>query len=179
RILLVASLGGGFGAVFGVPLAGAVFAMEVQAVGRIRYEGLVPALTASLVGDLVLRGLGYVHEPRSALMFHLNAWVVIRVAIAGLAFGLASAAFVELTHLVQRLVGLLRWPPLRPVLGGFALLALIGLFGRDYLGLSLPLVDHALAGDHTGATVFALKLIFTAITLGSGFPGGEVTPLFV
>ena len=51
--------------------------------------------------------------------------------------------------------------------------------GYDYLGLSLPLIDRSLAGDQLSFAVFALKLLFTAITLGSGFPGGEVTPLFV
>ena len=57
RIMLITALAGGFGAVFGVPVAGCVFALEIQSVGRMRYDALVPALTASLVGDLVVRGL--------------------------------------------------------------------------------------------------------------------------
>jgi H+/Cl- antiporter ClcA len=68
---------------------------------------------------------------------------------------------------------------LRPVIGGVAVVALAALFGRDYLGLSLPLVDRALAGDRLSFAVFALKIVFTAVTLGCAFPGGEVTPLFV
>ena len=65
-LLLLASLAGGFGAVFGVPLAGAVFAMEVPALGRVRYEAIVPTLTAAIVGDLVVGGLGYEHALRPA-----------------------------------------------------------------------------------------------------------------
>ena len=63
RLLLIAALAGGFGSVFGVPLTGFVFALEVQAVGRIRYDAIVPAFTASLVGDMVVRGLGVHHTP--------------------------------------------------------------------------------------------------------------------
>lgn len=180
RLLLIAALGGGFGAVFGVPLAGAVFALEVQAVGRVRYEALVPALGASIVGDLVVAGLGYDHDVRPQIDVGLDAWLVARVAVAGLAFGLTAAAFVELTHgvraLVRRFVG---WAPLRPALGGLATLALMGMFGRDYLGLSLPLIDDALSGAETGWWVPVLKIVFTAVALGCAFPGGEVTPLFV
>jgi H+/Cl- antiporter ClcA len=70
-------------------------------------------------------------------------------------------------------------PELRPVVGGLATLGLVALFGRDYLGLSLPLINDTLAGHHPVVAAFALKALFTAVALGSGFPGGEVTPLFV
>ena len=180
KMLLIAALAGGFGAVFGVPLAGAVFALEVQSIGRIRYEALVPALTASLVGDLVMSGLGYEHYARQQFDVTLNAALVGKVAVAGLVFGLAGAAFAELTHAIKRLMASrVGWPPLRPVIGGVAVIGLAGLFGQDYLGLSLPLIDRALAGEQLSFAVFALKIVFTAVTLGCAFPGGEVTPLFV
>ncbi len=179
RVLLIASLGGGFGAVFGVPLAGAVFALEVQSIGRVRYEALVPALTASVVGDLVVGGLGYEHHRRPQLDVSLDVGLVLRVAAAGLLFGLAGAAFVELTHGIKRLMARVSWSPARPVVGGVGVVVLATLFGRQYLGLSLPLIDRALAGDRLGFAVFALKIVFTAVTLGCAFPGGEVTPLFV
>ncbi|CAB4910198.1 MAG: voltage-gated chloride channel protein [Actinobacteria bacterium] len=180
RLLLISSLGGAFGAVFGVPLAGAVFALEVQTIGRIRYEALVPALTASLVGDLVVQGLGYDHEVRRQFDIPLDGVLLAKVAIAGVAFGLTAAAFSALAHAIKGLLArVLPWSPLRPFVGGVALLALVLLCGHDYSGLSLPLVDRSLAGEHLSFVVFALKLLFTAITLGSGFPGGEVTPLFV
>ncbi|MFN8051517.1 MAG: chloride channel protein [Acidimicrobiales bacterium] len=179
RMMLIASIAGGFGSVFGVPLAGAVFALEVQTVGRVRYDALVPALTASIVGDLTVRGLGHVHAVRPQLTIDLTVPLVLEVAAAGLAFGLASVAFIELTHSIKRLASRLRWSPARPVIGGVATIALAMLFGRDYLGLSLPLIDNALAGASVSLAVPLLKIVFTALALGCGFPGGEVTPLFV
>lgn len=180
RLLLVTALAGGFGAVFGVPLAGAVFALEVQSVGRIRYEALVPALAASLIGDLVVHGLGYDHAALPQMDIPLDGVLLAKVAVAGLAFGLAGAAFAELTDGVKAfLAGRIGWAPLRPVVGGVGVVGLAALFGHDYLGLSLPLIDRSLSGDHLSFAVFALKILFTALTLGCGFPGGEVTPLFV
>jgi H+/Cl- antiporter ClcA len=180
RMMLIASLAGGFAAVFGVPLAGAVFALEVQSIGRVRYEALVPALAASIVGDLTVSGLGYEHGPLPQLAAHLNVALAGKVALAGLAFGLAGAAFVELTHLIKQLM--LRrvgWHPLRLVVGGVGVLVLALIFGTEYCGLSLGLSDAALLGRSMGFDVFALKIVFTAVTLGCFFPGGEVTPLFV
>lgn len=180
RLLLIAAIAGGFGSVFGVPLAGAVFAMEVQSIGRVRYEALVPALAASIVGDLVVGGLGHHHPLRQQLELPVDGILFAKIAVAGLAFGLASTAFSWLTHSVKTLTGRhIGWPPARLAVGGLATIALVSLVGRDYLGLSLPLIDQTLAGHDPGFDAFALKLVFTAIALGCGFPGGEVTPLFV
>jgi H+/Cl- antiporter ClcA len=179
RILLIASLSGGFGAVFGVPLAGAVFGMEVQAVGRMRYDALIPALTASVVGNLVVQGLGHDHVLRPELVGSIDATLALKVALAGTVFGLVSILFIEATHLLKRVMDRVGWPPLRPMVGGFATLALVGAFGTDYLGLSLPLIGEALRGQETSLAVPVLKLVFTVVALGCAFPGGEVTPLFV
>ncbi len=182
RVLLIAALSGGFGAMFGTPMAGAIFGLEVQAVGRIRYDALVPALTASIVGNQVMLGLGITHELHRRIAFiDLTPALAGKFVVAGVAFGLCGALFIELTHAIKVLVkAALPWAPSRPVLGGIAVLVLMVLVGtRQYLGLSLPLADAALAGQQMGFQVFALKLVFTAVTLGSGFQGGEVTPLFV
>jgi H+/Cl- antiporter ClcA len=180
RLLLIAAIAGGFGSVFGVPLAGAVFALEVQAVGRVRYEALVPALSASIVGSLVVRGLGVHHAVRPQFDPPVDGVLFLKIAAAGLVFGLVSTAFTSLTHLVRALaVRALPWPPARLAAGGLATIMLVALIGRDYLGLSLPLIDETLAGHDPAVMAFALKLLFTTIVLGCGFPGGEVTPLFV
>ena len=180
RMILIASLAGGFGAVFGVPLAGAVFALEVQSIGRVRYEALVPALTASLIGDGIVRGLGYHHDVYRQLTVHVNAALVGKVAVAGVAFGLAGAAFAWLTEwLKERTADLIPWLPARAAVGG--VLAVIGilLLGREYSGLSIGLIAQSLAGQHVASYAFAAKLGLTALCLGFGFVGGEVTPLFV
>jgi H+/Cl- antiporter ClcA len=183
RILLISALAGGFGAVFGVPVAGCVFALEIQSVGRMRYDALVPALTASLVGDLVVRHFGVLKGAYPTLgPVTVNPALVAKVAVAGLAFGLAALVFAELIHGVRRVFeSTPLWPPLRPFVGGLMIVALTYLVGsRAYLGLSVPLIDQSLAGGIGVVTfAFAFKLIFTSISLGAGFPGGEVTPLFV
>jgi H+/Cl- antiporter ClcA len=180
RLLLIAALAGGFGAVFGTPLAGTVFALEVQRRGWARYEALVPSLAAALVGHLMFGWLGHEHAVLPQLTPQVDAWLAARMAAAGLLFGLTAALLVELTHGLRILVGrLIRWEPLRPAVGGVAVIGLVGLFGRDYLGLSLPLIDDALNGAESSWAVPALKLLFTVVVLATSWPGGEVTPLFV
>ena len=182
RIIMIAAMSAGFGALFGVPLAGAVFGLEVQSVGRLRYEGLVPALTAALTGDLVVQGLGIDHVATPELLgVDLGGGALLRYVALGIAFGLVGIAFIAAVHGLKHLgARLFAWPPARPILGGLVVIALTLLVGnRDYLGLSLPLAENALAGAETGGSVFALKLVFTAVTLGFGFYGGEVTPMMI
>jgi len=162
-------------------VAGFVFGMEVQSVGQIRYEGIVPCLVAALVGDWVTRSLGvsHSHYPEIAQV-GLDLFVLLKIAAAGVMCGLVSLLFVELTHAIKFITGELQLRLLRPVLGGVAVLALTALLGtQDYLGLSLPLIQRSVQGQDVATFAFLLKLIFTAITLGTGFLGGEVTPLFV
>jgi H+/Cl- antiporter ClcA len=169
--------------VFGVPFAGWAFALEVRTGGRLRLDAWLPALVASFVGDAVVRGLGVEHTPLPELTdVHLSVALVAKVALAGLAFGLAGRVFVAATHgLKAWCARRLPWEPLRLMTGGIAVIALMIVVGnRDYLGLSLPLMVQAVAGGAgVVAGAFALKLLFTVVTLGTGFPGGEVTPLFV
>lgn len=184
RMLLIASVSGGFGAVFHVPLAGAVFGLEVQSVGRIRYDALVPALAASIIGNVVALGIGLPYDPTPTVQLSevpLELGLLAAVALAAILFGLISVVFIELTYAIKRAgTRLLRWSPARPLVGGLVIVALaLALGTNDYLGLSLPLIDTALTGGELLAGAFALKLLFTAITIGTGFQGGEVTPLFV
>ncbi len=182
RLLIMAGIAGGFGSVFGTPVAGFVFGMEVQSVGRIRYEGIIPCLVASVVGDLVTRAWGVTHAHYPALAnIEIDPILLIKVALAGIAFGLCSILFIELIHGVKHLHSRwLKYPPLRPLVGGLAILGMTFLVGhRDYLGLSLPLIQSSVNGTGVATFAFLLKLVFTCVTLGSGYMGGEVTPLFV
>jgi len=179
-LMLIAAIAGGFGAVFGVPVAGAVFALEVQRVGRVRYEAIVPAFVASFVGDAVVRGLGvththYPHMPDIAWSASM-AW---KVALFGLIGGLIAMLFVHLTRFIKdSLKKYVAWYPARPVIGGVVLAVLIISFGwRDYSGLSIPLAVEAMNGSVAGQ--WGTKLILTSITIGAGFVGGEFIPLFV
>jgi H+/Cl- antiporter ClcA len=182
RQLLAAGVAGGFGSVFGTPVAGAVFGLEFVVLGRIEYGALIPALTASLVGDLTTRALGIGHTrypaaPHLALTpLLLGKWLVFAAAVA-----LATTAFIELLHfLKKRGEKLAPRLPVRMFLGGLAVIALWKLSGTsDYLGLGVPVFVRAFEDPHLPPAAFAWKLVFTAVTLGSGFLGGEVTPLFL
>ena len=179
RELLVAALAGGFGSVFGIPAAGAVFALEVQTIGRLKYEAVLAAFTASFAADQVVRSLGHEHALRPQLSVDLDAWMAARVAVVGAACGAAAALFIWATHRVKRLVAPIGYPPLRGVATGIAVVIGSMVFGREYLSLSLPLADEALAGAQVMALAWLIKLVFTSVSLGGGLPGGEVTPLFV
>lgn len=196
RTLMMAGVAAGFGAVFGTPLTGAVFAMEVLAVGRMSYEAIVPCLVASIIGDWACGAWGVRHTryhigsfPELALVHtvpHLDWSLAGKVALAAIVFGLASVLFAELAHgLHKAFKVVVPWPMFRPVLGGVIIIGLVYALGtRDYLGLGVTSPDpHAVTilssfagGAHTWSWWW--KILFTAVTLASGFKGGEVTPLF-
>lgn len=182
RLLLMAGISGGFASVFGTPVAGFIFGMEVLSVGRIRYTAMVPCLAAAYVGDMTTRlwGIGHTHYPVMQAL-GLEPVLLLKIALAGICFGLISTVFVELTHGIKSLYGRsVPYPPLRPLIGGLVIIALVWLLNtHDYLGLSLPLILDSMNGNGVFWLAFLVKLVFTAITLGSGFLGGEVTPLFV
>jgi H+/Cl- antiporter ClcA len=179
-LLLIAVFGGAFGAVFGVPASGAVFGIEVVALGVLRSDALVGSLTASVVGDRVSHALGIRHTPiRLPAVPALDLAFAARLLVLGIACGLAARAFIALTEAIRH-AGLrwIRLLPIRLAVGGLIVCALtIAVGSRDYNGLGLPLTDAALAGAGVAGGAFAWKLVFTAVTIGSGFPGGEVTPL--
>jgi len=177
----MSGISGGFGAVFGTPLAGMVFGLEVLAIGRIRYDALVPCFVASAVGDYVCRSLGIGHHSYAVgIVPNVTPSLVFWAGVAGVCFGAASLVFAELTHAIQRVMkAAVKRPWLRPAFGGAAVIGLTYLVGsRDYLGLSLPLIERSFTPHGVVLWAFALKILFTAVTLGSGFKGGEVTPLF-
>ena len=181
RQLLSAGIAAGFGSVFGTPIAGAVFGIEVIRIGRVDYDALLPALVASVVGDQVTRALGIVHTPYPTVA-HLAFTPVVaaRWLAFALAIALVTTAFVELLHFVKRR-GERHVPrlPLRMALGGAVVVALWQLSRTDdYLGLGVPTILRAFTDPHLDPAAFAWKLVLTAVTVGSGFLGGEVTPLF-
>ena len=179
RTLVAASLAGGWGSVFGVPFTGVAFALQVT--HHRRWRVLIPALASAWTGKLVVSAL----DADFGVRPHLDRpdwtlWTPFALALAGIGFGLMGRLFVLSIMAIRNRMGhRVRWPPVRAFIGGLATLALMALAGRDYLGLSLPLLGEALAGEPVDWWVPFLKLLFTAIALGTGFVGGEVAPLFV
>lgn len=194
RILLLAGVAAGFGSVFGTPLTGAIFAMEVLVIGRVQYHALIPVLVASMVGDFTCSAWGIHHSiyhidiaDGASLHPVFDGVLLAKVVLAAVAFGLASKLFAELTHgLQQGLKKIAPSAPLRAALGGALVIGLVYLVGtHDYLGLGVhgrtpESVTLLSAFNEGGATPWSWwwKLLFTAVTLAAGFKGGEVTPLF-
>lgn len=179
KILLAAGAGAGFGAAIGAPWAGVIFGMEVIAVGRLRLFAWFECLVASFVGYFTTLLLGAPHTiyPKFEIP-GLDPKTLFFVAIAGVAFGLTARGFAQLTHAVERLNGrFISYPPLKPFLAGILLVFLFNLEGTfKYVGLGIPVIQEALQ-EQTTFREPILKSIFTAITVGSGFKGGEFIPL--
>ena len=183
RIVLMMGVSAGFASVFGTPLAGTVFGLEVLALGSLSYEAIAPCLIAAFVGDLVTRAWHVKHTlytvdsvPGMAVSGLLSAMA------AGMAFGLMALLFSQLTHAIKHLAArLISWPPLRPFLGGAVVAAAVFAIGtahsRRFLGLGVPEIVAAFH-QPLPAYDFAVKTLFTSVTVGMGFKGGEVTPLF-
>lgn len=181
RILLMAGISAGFSSVFGTPLAGAIFGLEVLAIGRLRYDAIFPCLVAAIIGDQIPGLLG-VHHTLYTVPFvpTVSPMTLLATLAAGVAFGLVGMLFADITHGVGRWFKRhIKFPPLRPMLGGavVAILATIFLGADKYLGLGIPTIVQAFQQPLPGYD-FLGKLGFTALTLGAGFKGGEVTPLF-
>ncbi len=180
RLVLMAGISAGFAAVFGTPLAGAVFALEVLATGRMRYEALLSCVMAAVVADQVGLWWGVQHTAYAiGSVPHMTPWLLLAMGLAGVAFGLTGRTFAVGTHALsgwmkQRVT----YSPLRPMLGGVVVAGAVLLFGLDrYIGLGIPVMQESFA-QPLPATDFLGKMAFTIVSLGTGFKGGEVTPLF-
>ncbi len=180
RIILISGMGAGFGAVFGTPLAGAIFGLEVYHMGKIKYNAIFPAFASSFMADYVTRLYGVPHSHYiMGLVPSFDFQGLLITILAGLCFGLASLGFIKLTSSYSKLSSkYIKREYMRPFFGGIIILVIVGLLGTTkYLGLGLPTIAESFTLQQA-PYVFFFKLLLTAITLGAGFKGGEVTPLF-
>ncbi len=178
-IYLTAAIAAGFGGVFGTPLAGALFSLEICIAGKIKYAALFQVVAASILADLVTKYWQVHHTPYSiGVVPPITYLGFLYAIIAGAAFGLCSAVFTSALQKVSGWLGTyVRFAPFRPFIGGIIVLGLIGLFGTSFIGLGIPSIVAAFLAP-LPPTHFLLKILFTVVTLGTGFKGGEVTPLF-
>ncbi len=191
RILLMAGVAAGFGSVFGSPVAGTVFALEVLVTGRMQYDALIPCFIASLVAHwtCLAWGVGHTHYHVEVSASILKPDVILmgKTLLAAALFGLAASLFSWSSHKLALIFA--RFIPraeLRPVAGGLLVIGMFLLAGTgDYLGLgvlgdrpdAITLPTMFTSAD-IPASAWAWKLAFTVVTLAVGFKGGEVTPLF-
>jgi H+/Cl- antiporter ClcA len=181
RILLMSGLSGGFASVFGTPLAGTVFGLEVLAVGTIQHNALFPCLVAAVVGDRITLILGLHHTAylHAAVVPTVRVMGLISAIVAGAIFGIVAMIFAKLTHRINHVFkNKISYPPLRPAIGGVIVALAVWAVGTTkYIGLGIPTIVDAF-NIPLPPWDFAAKIAFTTLTLGAGFKGGEVTPLF-
>ncbi|BAU52760.1 voltage-gated chloride channel family protein [Mucilaginibacter gotjawali] len=198
RMVLIAGIAAGFGAVFGTPLTGAVFAMEVLTIGRIQYDALLPALIAAVVADITVGAWHVTHVQYHIAAFthttnalngylHFDMLLLGKVIVASAAFGLASFLFAGMVNEIKNVcLKLFKYKWMIPVFGGLAIIGLTLLIGKhDYLSLGVDAehpgavtIPSAFSAGGADTWSWLWKTVYTTVTLGTGFKGGEVTPLF-
>lgn len=180
RIVVMCGMAAAFSALFGTPITAAVFAMEVVSVGVMYYVAMVPCLLSSCTAALVAHGfdLHGVHGYFVPDALELNALPLLQVSALGVLCALLSILFCEAMHLSHRLYAqYIPDPLLRGLVGGALVLALTLLAGsQTYNGAGDAVIRRLLAGDTIPEGAF-LKILFTALTLGAGFRGGEIVPV--
>jgi H+/Cl- antiporter ClcA len=180
RTLLMAGISAGFGSVFGTPLSGAVFGLEVLTIGSVGYDAIFPCFVAAFIGDYTTHRCGVHHTIYTVTQISPVGPITILAAIAaGIAFGLTALLFARSTHAIAGLFKRhVSYPPLRPFLGGILVaMAVFAIGTTKYIGLGVPTIVAAFS-QHLPRYDFAAKFAFTTLTLGASFKGGEVTPLF-
>lgn len=180
-IIIISGVSSGFGVVFGTPIAGTIFGLEVSNVGRMRYEAIIPCLIASYIGNSIATLFKVTH-----IDYHMeevaanNPTVFLKVIICAILFGLVSKLFSEATHYLKKYFSKkLTKDYIKSFVGGMIIIVFVLVINdRSYLGLSLDLLSKSFE-QPVESYSFIIKLLFTSITLATGFQGGEVTPLFV
>ena len=171
-------MSGVFAALFGTPLTATVFALEVISVGVLYYAGLVPCLTAALTGYLVSVLMGVPPTRFTVTVPGLEVRTMLLVMVLALLCAVVSILFCRGLHGVEHLLKrTLKNPYLRVVVGAAVLIGLTLLTNGDYNGAGMEVIGRAIAGQ-ADPWAWVWKLLFTAITIGCGFKGGEVVPSF-
>lgn len=180
RKLVVCGISGGFAAVFGTPISGALFGMEVLFLGRVMYDVIVPSFVSGIVSyqTAKLWGINYEYFPLRIEFGDIRHFLTISL-VSGVFFGIVAILFIETLRILEKVFNKLKvkffW---KPIIGGVILVITTLVFSDDYLGLGLDTIHNALLGKDIPSYAFLLKIFTTSVTLVSGGSGGVVTPIF-
>ena len=180
HIMIMCGMSAAFAALFGTPMAAAIFSMEVISVGIMQYSALVPCVIASLSAFSVAQAFGVGQE------LFLVEWVpnftifsATKISVLAVLCAILSIAFCIMLHQTEHLYkNLFKNPYLRVVIGGCLIIVLTLLVGdQTYNGTGMHVIEEAMEG-HVIPYAFILKMVFTALTIGAGYKGGEIVPSF-
>ena len=180
KTLIILGISAGFASVFGTPLAGALFALEVLYFSKISFKSIILSFFTAYVAYFTVEFWQVKHTHyHIPIVPQLSIIPFLWILVAGVLFGLTSMLFSRSTHLWGRLFSeTIAFPPLRPFIGGLILaVAIYGIGTTKYIGLGIPTIVESFSTTNPWYD-FILKIVFTGFTLGAGFKGGEVTPLF-
>lgn len=180
RTLIILGISAGFASVFGTPLAGAIFALEIVYFSKISIKSSFLSFVVAYIAYFTVEFWQIKHTHYSIPTIpEMNFSVLFWIIIVSVLFGLASLLFSRSTHFWGKLFSKnIKYPPLRPFIGGIALAIAVYFIGTTkYIGLGVPEIVNSFSVQNTPYD-FLLKILFTGFTLGAGFKGGEVTPLF-
>ena len=185
--LVICGISAGFASVFGTPIAGAIFGIEILIVGTIMYDVLLPSIIAGFTAFLTAQYLGVDYSYFELQNFYTNIpidfYFILMVVLSGLFFGIVTDIFITFLHFVQRFIKNLKWHwLLKPFVAGLLLAALSYFIGDRYLGLGFNIIEESLSPFTAGYTANWYdtigKMFFTALSLGGGASGGIITPVF-
>lgn len=180
KIILVCGISAGFASVFGTPLAGAVFAIELLFFSKVSLKSIVPSFLVAFIAYFTVEFLPVQHTHYMIpFVPNITIQTLFWTILVGILFGIVAMLFSKSTHWWGRLfVKHINFPPLRPFIGGIVLALTVFLIGSTkYIGLGIPTILESFEMQQW-VGIFAIKILFTGFTLGAGFKGGEVTPLF-
>ena len=180
RTIVMCGMSAAFAAIFGTPMAAVIFAMEVNSVGIMYYSAFVPCVISALTASSIANTFG-VHAEYfgevEAIAF--QALPSAKIALLGILCAAISVIFCMLLHKAGALYKkYLKNAYVRIIVASFIIIALTYILGTNaYSGAGANLIEEAIAG-HAPKSAFIWKMIFTAVTLGAGFKGGEIVPSF-
>lgn len=182
RVNVMCGMSAGFAALFGTPMAAAIFSLEVISVGIMHYSALVPCVIASFSARFIAAGFGVAAEAFPVLSVpEFTSLYMIRFLFFGASIGILSILFCDCMHAAEHLYKkYLPNPYYRIFAAGCIIVGLTYLLGTNiYLGSGINIIEQIFHhGKPTATFTFALKMLFTALTLGAGFKGGEIVPSF-
>ena len=181
RILISIGITAGFAAVFGTPLAGTIFGLEVLLIGKKRYFGILPCLFTAYIANFScqLWNIPHTHYPIHDIIPPVSLTNITLSLAAGILFGITAWLFTCAGDFFSAQFKKINSSLLRPVIGGVIIVVIVSLLLKNtkYIGLGIPMIQDAFINP-ANYYDFMIKLLLTTFTLSAGFKGGEVTPLF-